>query len=77
MNKRIAIAGVVLLTWSVAFPSSESADAQEKGSIKGTISARGVRTPENVLVYVEKVPGEHKPPEKQPTQTQPTGLAPQ
>ncbi len=35
-----------------------------KGSIKGTIKARGVRSPENVLVYIEKVSGECEAPEK-------------
>lgn len=29
-----------------------------KGSIKGKIAVRGVRSPENVLVYVEQVPGD-------------------
>lgn len=38
-------------------------DAQT-GSIKGEITVRGVRSPENVLVYVEKLPGEHEPPSK-------------
>ncbi len=40
------------------------AEDAKTGSIKGKITVRGVRSPENVLVYVEKVPGEHKPPSK-------------
>jgi len=38
--------------------------AEKNGVIKGSISVRGVRNPQNVLVYLEKVEGEHKPPEK-------------
>jgi plastocyanin len=34
------------------------------GSIKGEVTVSGVRSPENVVVYIEKAPGEFKPPEK-------------
>lgn len=41
------------------------ANADEtKGSIQGEITASGVRSPENVLVYIEKVPGDYPPPEE-------------
>jgi plastocyanin len=40
------------------------------GSIKGKITVRGVRSPENLLVYVEKLPSEHKPPSKPATMDQ-------
>lgn len=39
-------------------------DGQQTGTIKGKISAKGVRSPENVLVYIEKAPGEFPPPKK-------------
>jgi plastocyanin len=33
------------------------------GSIKGDVTVTGVRSPEDVVVYIESVPGEQKPPE--------------
>ncbi len=33
----------------------------DKGTIKGSISVSGVKSPENVLVYLEEVPGEYPP----------------
>jgi plastocyanin len=33
------------------------------GSIKGEITANGVRSPEGVVVYIETMPGEQKPPD--------------
>lgn len=38
---------------------------EANGSIKGEITVSGVRSPENVLVYIEKAPGNYPPP-KQP-----------
>lgn len=55
---------VLLLGISVQTVSSDAA------SIKGKITARGVRSPENVVVYLEKVEGEFKPPEKNPRMDQ-------
>ncbi len=46
--------------------SAARADDKEKGSITGSISVRGVKSPENVLVYIETVAGQWKPPEKSP-----------
>lgn len=40
------------------------AAAAETGSIKGTVRASRVRSPENVLVYIEEAPGEFKAPEE-------------
>jgi len=34
------------------------------GAIKGEVTATGVRSPEDVVVYVQNVAGEQKPPEK-------------
>src|ERR1700694_2302070 len=42
-------------------------DNAQAGTIKGQITVSGVRDAENVLVYVEKAPGEF-PPGKQPAQ---------
>ena len=38
------------------------ADDASTGSIKGDITANGVKSPEDVVVYLETVPGEQKPP---------------
>jgi plastocyanin len=35
------------------------------GSISGRVSVSGVRSPENVLVYVEKAPGDYPPPKEE------------
>jgi plastocyanin len=45
-------------------PEGASAQKAKTGSIKGEITVRGVRSPENVLVYIEKAPGTYKPPAK-------------
>ena len=44
--------------------SKDQTAKREVGSITGTISVRGVRSPENVLVYLEQVAGEWKPPKE-------------
>lgn len=43
---------------------SEMARADDTGSIEGSISVSGVRSPENVVVYLEKVPGKWPAPKK-------------
>ncbi|MFV1965444.1 MAG: hypothetical protein ACC628_08485 [Pirellulaceae bacterium] len=56
---------VSALVVGVGLLAPSHAVGEETGSIKGEISvsgARGVRSPENVVVYVEEVPGEHKAP---------------
>ncbi len=40
------------------------ADDAKAGTISGEVSVRGVRSPENVLVYLEKVEGDWKPPKE-------------
>lgn len=52
--------GLVVIQSAVA----RADDDKEKGLIRGTISVSGVRSPENVLVYLEEVPGEWPPPEE-------------
>ncbi len=60
MRIRVLLASLLVLTVC----GLAGAQDAKTGSIKGEITVRGVRSPENVLVYVEKVPGEHKPPSK-------------
>ena len=62
---------IVAITFSLSSltffaPESVAQEKSEKktGSIKGKISVRGVRSPENVLVYIEKAPGEYPAPKK-------------
>ncbi len=40
------------------------ADDTKTGTISGEVSVSGVRSPENVLVYIEKVEGDWKPPKE-------------
>jgi plastocyanin len=42
--------------------SAKPVAGAETGSIKGEISVSGVRSPEDVVVYIDNVPGEQKPP---------------
>jgi len=51
-----------LLSAGIAIPSGRA--AEKTGSIRGTISVRGVRNAEHVLVYVVKAPGKYLPPKK-------------
>lgn len=66
MNKvAIAIVAVVLIGYLSLVTSQSLAldDAQQvSGSIKGRVTVSGVRDVENVLVFVEKAPGEFPPP---------------
>ncbi len=62
MNKCVVAAFAVCGVFAV----SGVAVGQEvgTGSIKGKISVVGVRSPKDVLVYIEQAPGEYKPPEE-------------
>jgi len=53
------LGGLLILSVNVA--SVAHAD-DAKGSIQGEITVSGVRSPENVLVYIEKAPGDYPPP---------------
>ena len=66
MNQRASFAGVVLsiLFWSSGLPRAVSAQDAATGSIQGEVTAAGVRSPEDVVVYIQNVAGEHKPPAK-------------
>ncbi len=66
MSKRVVVTVVALLVVCFVFvtPGVTLGEDAKTGSIKGEISARGVRSPENVLVFVEKVSGESAPPKK-------------
>jgi len=61
----VIIAGAVsLFAYFAQLPVGVQADEQATGSITGEISVSGVRNPEDVLVYVEKAPGEYPPPKE-------------
>lgn len=66
MSKRVVVTVVALPVVCLAFvvPAVVVGQDAKTGSIKGEISVRGVRSPENVLVYLEKAAGEYPPPEK-------------
>ncbi len=57
-------AAVVSCACFMPLAAGPASAADATGSIKGTIKASGVRNPENVLVYIEKTPGEFPAPEK-------------
>lgn len=60
----LVVFSVICLSW-FSLNHVGADDASEKtGSIKGKISARGVRSPVNVLLYIEKAPGKFPPPKK-------------
>ncbi len=61
--------GVGIVTFSVMYlglaaSGVATAEDAKTGSIQGKISVHGVRSPEHVLVYIEKAPGEYPPSEK-------------
>ena len=58
------VLGLALVVAGPSVASGEENAAEGTGSIKGTVSASGVRSPENVLVYIEKAPGEYPPPKE-------------
>lgn len=62
----VLIAALPLVSLTLLTPESANQEKSEKktGSIKGKISVRGVRSPENVLVYIEKAPGEYPAPKE-------------
>ncbi len=64
MNQRVAVANVVLAVLGVspAMPLVVSGQDAGTGSIKGEITASGVRSPEDVVVYIQEVAGLQKPP---------------
>ncbi|MFV2070047.1 MAG: plastocyanin/azurin family copper-binding protein, partial [Pirellulales bacterium] len=66
MKKKIALVAVVVASLSYFWPLATVVRADEKpvGSITGTISVQGVRSPENVLVYIERAPGSYPPPKE-------------
>jgi len=57
-----ALVAVVVQTGPLT--AVQAADDDKGGTISGTIEVSGVKTPEGVLVYLEKVPGEWKPPKE-------------
>ncbi len=53
---------VSVFALAIAVGAQALAADGDTGVIKGSISVSGVRSPENVLVYLEQVPGEWAPP---------------
>ncbi len=64
MNQRVLFTSVVLaiLCLSSSLPRAVLGQDATTGAIKGEITATGVRSPEDVVVYVQNVAGEQKPP---------------
>lgn len=62
MSKSLATRFAVLLVVFMNFGTVKAVRGDDTGSIKGEIDASGVKSPENVVVYIETVPGEPKPP---------------
>lgn len=58
----LKLAAILVLAFAVGAPVL-AADG-DKGTIKGSITVSGVKTPENVLVYLDEVPGDWPPPEE-------------
>ena len=69
MKKASIAIFVAVFVGHMGFETTRSGaqDNAATGTIKGQITVSGVRDAENVLVYVEKAPGEFAPP-KQPAQ---------
>jgi plastocyanin len=68
MNKallKIVAAVFVGYSWLAASGWAADNTQQATGTIKGDITVSGVKSPENVLIYIEKVAGDWPPPEKQ------------
>lgn len=62
MNRQLAAVITTVLIGSACLMTRSASAQSATGVIKGQISATGVRDVENVLVYVEKAPGEYPPP---------------
>ena len=62
----VIVAALPLVSLMLLTPetSAQKKSEQKTGSIKGKISVRGVRSPENVLVYIEKASGEYPAPKE-------------
>ena len=62
MWRRSAIFSVGLCVVGSCWAIATMARAADTGSIKGSVAASGVKSPEDVVVYIETAPGEQKPP---------------
>lgn len=60
----LIVGWIVITDFSRADDAAPTENENDTGTIQGTISVEGVRSPENVLVYIEEVPGEWPPPEE-------------
>ena len=67
MMKMVRFAAIATVAVMVYGDAGNVCQADEKtGTISGEISVSGVRSPENVLVYLENVKGDWKPPQDPP-----------
>jgi len=64
MNQRVFFTGIFLAIFclSSSLPKVVLGQDATTGAIKGEVTATGVRSPEDVVVYIQKVAGEQKPP---------------
>ena len=63
-NAVVFVVSIGLVAVFSSTASGKDGAKQGTGTIKGKISVRGVRSPENVLIYIEKAPGEFPPPKE-------------
>jgi len=64
MNQRVFFTGIVLAIFclSSSLPRAVLGQDGSTGAIKGEVTATGVRSPEDVVVYIQNAAGEQKPP---------------
>ena len=74
MKHRYIASGVLFFLLFLLVSSDARAAGDDQGSIEGTISVSGVKSPENVLVYLEEVAGDWPPP-KEPAEMDQAKLA--
>ena len=63
MSRLVAVRLVTVCILAATIAASARAAGEGKtGSIKGEVTVSGVRSPENLVVYIDNVPGEYPPP---------------
>jgi plastocyanin len=60
--RKVSVATCFVFSTAVVLISARPVAAADAGSIKGEVSVSGVRSPEDVVVFIETVAGEQKPP---------------
>jgi len=64
VKHRYIASGALFFLLFLLVSSDARAAGDDQGSIEGTISVSGVKSPENVLVYLEEVSGDWPPPKE-------------